>query len=575
MTDRVTWHAKRAVNGEVIAGELHRLACQRHLNDLERQNTEDFPYYWDEDAARRIIDYAETLTIGEGDEPQPVRLIEEQAFTMGCIFGWKKSANDKRRFRRAYESVARQNGKSFKNGIYGTYIGGFGGYRYGKLFTAATKKRQSRIVWEEMSKFIKSDPDLAEYFTVKDYISQIRCTATECTIEALSKEAGLDDGFRSIFSAIDEVHQHRDNSVYKALYNGTKKLKETLVSMITTRGFDLNGFGKEMDDYAVSVLRGIAQAEDLFVDIYAPDDTDDIWDLEAAKKANPLLYRDIEAWETFAQDMQTAKDMGGAEERDFIVKSLNRWARDTNRAFISPDILAQCLQKHSLEQHRGQTCTVGLDLSGGGDLTSFAFDFDCEEPESAYFYSHSFMPRGRMDEHIQYDIAPYDVWESHGLITVTGGATDFKNDYKFIINELKRLHDEYDLHFAAIGIDPHNADGIIADLEQFGCPIIVVTQSARNLNDATVDIQLQAKSGKLILDKDNELLSYSINNAETVQNSFGEIKIDKKDGARRKRIDPCDACVDARFVKMTLKKQPEPIDYNNALNDYLALMGAE
>jgi phage terminase large subunit-like protein len=575
MADRVTWHAQRAVNGEVIAGELHILACQRHLRDLERQNTEEFPYYWDEEAAARIIDYAETLTIAEGEQMRPVKLIEEQAFDMGCIFGWKKCSNDKRRFRRAYESEARQNGKSFKNGIYGTYIGGFGGYRYGKLFTAATKKRQSRIVWEEMAKFIRSDADLSEYFVIKDYISQIRCTDTDCTIEALSKEAGLDDGFRAIFAAIDELHQQKDNSIYKALYNGTKALLETLISMITTRGFDPNSFAKEIDDYAVAVLRGLVIAEDFFADIYAPDENDSTWDIEAAKKANPLLYRNDELWKTFIQDMQTAKDMGGAEERDFIVKSLNRWSRDTTRTFIAPDILAKCLQAHKLEKHRGQTCTVGLDLSGGGDLTSFAFDFDDEQPESAYFYSHSFMPRGRLNEHIQYDVAPYDIWESHGLITVTGGETDFKNDYKFIVNELKRLKEEYDLQFAAIGIDPHNADGVIGDLEQFGCPIIVVTQSARNLNDATIDIQLQAKSGKLILDKDNELLTYSFNNAEIVMNSFGEIKIDKKDGARRRRIDPCDACVDARFVKMTLKKQEQPVDLQKSLEEYLALMGMD
>jgi phage terminase large subunit-like protein len=58
-------------------------------------------------------------------------------------------------------------------------------------------------------------------------------------------------------------------------------------------------------------------------------------------------------------------------------------------------------------------------------------------------------------------------------------------------------------------------------------------------------------------------------------NSFGEIKIDKKDGARRRRIDPCDACVDARFVKMTLKKQEQPVDLQKSLEEYLALMGMD
>lgn len=571
IADRVTWHAKRVLNGEVISGELHALACQRHLDDLKKQNTEEFPYYWDINEANKIITFAETLTIGEGEAPKPVHLIEEQAFDMGCLFGWKKCSNDKRRFRQSYESMARQNGKSFKNGIYGTYIGGFSGYKYGKLFTVATKKRQSRIVWEEMAKFIRSDPDLSEYFAVKDYKSQILCLQSDCTIEALSKEAGLDDGFRSIFCAIDELHQHKDNGIYKALYNGTKALLETLISMITTRGFD-NNFCREMDDYAISVLRGLERADDLFVDIYCPSENDDVWDIENAKKANPLLYRNPELWATFEADMNRAKKMGGSEERDFIVKSLNMWAKNSSREFVKADKLKKALKISPLEKYRGCSCTVGLDLSSGGDLTSFALDFDNDEPDSAYFYSHSFMPRGRQEEHIKSDIAPYDLWENKGLITVTGGEMDFKNDYRFIISKLRELKETYELDFKAIGVDPHNADGILADLEEFGCPVIIVTQSARNLNDATIDIQLQVESEKLTLDKANELLTWSFNNAEMVENSFGEKKIDKKDGARSKRIDPVDACVDARYVKLQLKKQEQPIDLNASMTNYLSMM---
>ena len=77
--------------------------------------------------------------------------------------------------------------KTFENGIIGTYIAAFDGYNYGKLFTAATKKRQSRLAWEEMSKFIMIDPDLAELFSVKDYKSLIICDATGSTIEACSR----------------------------------------------------------------------------------------------------------------------------------------------------------------------------------------------------------------------------------------------------------------------------------------------------------------------------------------------------------------------------------------------------
>ena len=262
VVDKVTQYATAVVQGKVKCGNLHRLACQRHLNDLKKQRTKDFPYYWDVNAAMRSLHYAETLTIAEGNEPRQVKLIPSQVFDIGCTFGWKKTVNDMRRFRRRYKSLARQNGKTFENGILGTYIAGFSGYRHGKLFTVATKKRQARLAWEEMSKFITIDPDLNELFAVKDYKSLIIAEETECTIEALSREAGLDDGVRAIFASIDELHQHPDHQAYKAIYNGTRSLPETLVSMITTRGDKLNSFCKEMDDYAIKVLKGLTRADD-------------------------------------------------------------------------------------------------------------------------------------------------------------------------------------------------------------------------------------------------------------------------------------------------------------------------
>ena len=571
--DRVTEHASRVVSGDIISGKLHFLACKRHLDDLKRQNKPDFPYYWDPNKAAEVLNYAETLTIAEGDAPKPVKLIDSQAFDIGITFGWLKSTNNKRRFRRRYKSMARQNGKTFENGIMGTYIAGFGGYNYGKLFTVATKKRQARLAWEEMAKFITIDPDLGEYFDVKDYKSVIECLGTYCTIEALSKEAGLDDGFRSIYSSIDEIHQHKDNKIYKALYNGTRSLPETLVSMITTRGDRLNSFCKEMDDYAIKILNGLATAEDFFVDIYCLDPDDDPFNPDNWIKANPFICApgNEELFEVLKTDAQTAKDMGGSDLRDFLTKSLNMWVENTDDSFINTEKWAKCASDRTLNDFKGRKCWVGLDLSSGGDLTTIALEF--EEPEDKYYiYSHSFMPRGRLEEHIETDLAPYDLWEQMELVTVTGGSGDFKNDYKFIINHLRELKESYDLEFMGVGIDPHNADGILADLEAFGCPVIVVTQSARSLNDATVDIQLVVKSENLEYNRNNELLTWSFVNAKVVRNSFDEIKVDKRPGQRFKRIDPVDAVIDAHAC-MIKHKTKEVVDVQSELEKYLDAMG--
>lgn len=582
MTDRVTEYARQVVltgrypdTGQ-LCGKLHILACRRHLKDLEKQNTSAFPYYWDVDAAQRVLDYAETLTVAEGMEPKPVKLMGCQAFDIGCTFGWKKTINGARRFRRRYKSISRQQGKTFENGIMGSYIAGFSGYKHGKLFTVATKKRQARLAWEEMAKFIRIDPDLGELFDVKDYKSVIIALETECTIEALSRESGLDDGFRAIFASIDELHQHKDNSVYKAIYNGTRSLFETLVSMITTRGKTLNSFCKEMDDYAIKVLKGLVPDEDFFIDIYCLDEGDDLKDEANWSKSCPYSCADPERLATLRQDAQTAFAMGGQELADFICKCLNMWVKNTDDQYIDPDAWTACGSDRTLKDITDASyrdCWVGLDLSSGGDLTTLALEFPMSGGRY-YLYSHSFMPRGRLDEHVETDLAPYGLWESKGLITVTGGSTEFMNDYAFIVAHLSEIRERYGLNFLGIGIDPHNAAGVLQDLEELGCDVVKITQSARNLNDATDAIRLLTKSGQIEYDKNNELLTWSMVNAAVVRNSFNEIKVDKKPGAKFKRIDPVDAVIDAHALNLiTNGTGDKDTELSDGLGAYLALMG--
>ena len=582
MTDRVTEYARQVVltgrypdTGQ-LCGKLHILACRRHLKDLEKQNTSAFPYYWDVDASQRVLDYAETLTVAEGMEPKPVKLMGCQAFDIGCTFGWKKTINGARRFRRRYKSISRQQGKTFENGIMGSYIAGFSGYKHGKLFTVATKKRQARLAWEEMAKFIRIDPDLGELFDVKDYKSVIIALETECTIEALSRESGLDDGFRAIFASIDELHQHKDNSVYKAIYNGTRSLYETLVSMITTRGKKLNSFCKEMDDYAIKVLKGLVPDEDFFIDIYCLDEGDDLKDEANWSKSCPYSCADPERLATLRQDAQTAFAMGGQELADFICKCLNMWVKNTDDQYIDPDAWTACGSDRTLKDITDvgyRDCWVGLDLSSGGDLTTLALEFPMSGGRY-YLYSHSFMPRGRLDEHVETDLAPYGLWESKGLITVTGGSTEFMNDYAFIVAHLSEIRERYGLNFLGIGIDPHNAAGVLQDLEELGCDVVKITQSARNLNDATDAIRLLTKSGQIEYDKNNELLTWSMVNAAVVRNSFNEIKVDKKPGAKFKRIDPVDAVIDAHALNLiTNGTGDKDTELSDGLDTYLALMG--
>ena len=562
MVDLVTRHAENVVadKTDYPNGELHILACKRHLKDLEKQNTDEFPFYWDEKASLDVIRFHEDLTIGEGYEKSKIKLLPHQQFDFGSLFGWK-TKKGYRRFRRSYISMARQNGKSFMNGGLGTYVAGFSGYQNGKLFTAATKRRQAKIVWDETKKFISSDPDLSELFRVQDWKSTITANHTKCTIEALSKEGGLDEGFRAIFVSIDELHQMRDNSVYSSLYRGTRALAETLISMITTRGKDLNTFAYDIDSLAVSILENVFIADDFYVNIYSADEDDKFSSDEALAKANPFLVTRPLLWENLIDDRSSALHMGGMELRDFVSRSLNRWFEDAENSYIDTKAWNENATNLSLKSMQGKECFVGLDLSSGGDLTSIGFDFDLGNGDS-FIESHSFMPKGRLQEHIIEDLAPYDVWLSKELLTVTGGEDAFITDYLYIINYLKSVIREFDLKVLGIGYDRHNISSLLPYLDDFGVPLMEIPQSARFLNDATSAIRLEVKSGKVKHNHRNELLTWSFANATTEENSFGEIKVDKKGKTRGRRIDPVDSIINARAMR--LEVQPE-VDLNEKI----------
>lgn len=564
--DRATLHAERVVSGQEPSCLTHRMACERHLNEIAKQGTKEFPFVWCPEKSEKILRYAEMLTIAEGAQPRPVRLHDFQCFDLGVPFGWVHAETGFRRIRRKYKSVARQNGKTFENGITGSYIANWGGYNFGKLFTAATKKRQARIAWEEIQKFITVDKDLQALFDVKDYKSLIIAKRTGCTIEALSRESGLDDGFRAIFCSVDEIHQHKDNGIYKALYNGQASLDEALISMITTRGKSLNSFCREMDDYCLQILAGTAEADDFFVDIYTLDKEDDPFDESVWYKANPHLVTVPSALEQLRRDAQTAKQMGGFEMSDYMTKRQNLWYEYGDTQYITPNEWKLGRTELTIENMRGRRCFAGLDLSSGGDLTSLALLFPLDDGK-IYVWSHSYIPAKRLEEHIITDTAPYDVWAKSGLLTPSEAVGGLKNDYLQIVADLKELQEKFEINIACIGYDPHNADAFLEELDTLGAPLLEVKQSARFLSDTTVDFALEVKAGNVLYDQRNALMSWSIVNAKKTKNSFGEIKVDKEVNARHARIDVVDAIIDAHVAYRKSSKEETP-DYETVVEDY-------
>lgn len=572
LLDRTTQYAVDVVEGRIKdVGNRVLQACERHLEDLEKQKLAPYRYYFDVEEAENIINYAENLVLAEAEEYQTVECYPYQCFILGSLNGWRVKEKGYRRFRTSYVQLGRQNGKSFINGILASYFGNFTTRSFGKIFLTATKQDQAAIIFKEIEKFIKSDPDLQELFKIKEHNYTIECLETGTIIKAVSGDTKSMDGFAVYLGIVDEYHAHKTNQMYKLLEGGIKKQKSALISVITTAGFNMTSPCYRLYEQCCQILDGVYTNDSQFIYIAELNEGDDPWKPENWIKANPILEFDEDALENLKPIADTARQMGGEDLRDFMVKQLNMWIQFSTDTYIQ-DIRwwKQCRSDKTLKDFIGSKCYIGVDLSSGGDLTSIVYLFPYwKDGVKKYFvHHHSYMPKNAVNEHMVSDDVPYDVWIKKGLITVTETLGGIKTDYKYILSEIQKTVDEYNLQVELICYDPHNASAFIGDLDEMGYDTMMIRQTAKVLNDATVDLRLTMKAGDIEHSGDDELLQWAISNAKTIKNSYGEIKIDKETSTDR--IDPLDAMIDAWSEAM---REEEEFDVNESIENWLENFG--
>ena len=111
--DEITGYAQDCIEGRIISCRKHKWACERLLNDVGRIGAEDWPYIWDEEEARKIVDWFLELRHSKGVlSGKPIELTAWQKFRLCQLFGWKNRDTGLRRFKKTFTEVARKNAKS-------------------------------------------------------------------------------------------------------------------------------------------------------------------------------------------------------------------------------------------------------------------------------------------------------------------------------------------------------------------------------------------------------------------------------------------------------------------------------
>ena len=562
---------------DYISGQSHKWACERFLRDISQSQEEDAWFYWDETEAKRIVDWFTYLRHSKGVlSGKPILLTPWQKFLLCQIYGWRRREDGKRRFKKSFFEVGRKNAKSqMEAGIalYEISVTAVKNDEAAEVYTAGTKKEQSRIVFEEAKLMLKGSPLITKF---KLGQTVIRHAKSGSTIKALSKEDGRSgDGTNPALLILDEYHQHKTAEFYDLALGGNTK--EPLLMIITTAGMDLTlpCYVTEYD-YCKKVLNPGTDTEDdeYLIDICEldPEDYKDISKLDDERlwvKANPIRMTYREGIEKIRGDYRIAKEQPD-HMTAFLTKCMNIWVMQKDNQYMDMGKWKECETKKPPIELDVQPTYWGFDMSSKLDLTSVAavIPYQIDETDDTgkrivryFIFSHSFIPSWeKLREHMLKDKMPYDAWVRNGFLTVTETPVV---DQSTVMRYVMDFSQEHGLDVQCLCFDPANASKIMMDLSEEGYDVEEVFQSHKSLNESTMTFREMVYAGRVSYEP-NPLLNYAMSNAVVRQNN-GLIKIDKD--ATTKRIDPVDAILCA--FKLALYHDFSMEDYGDYLDRFL------
>lgn len=520
--ERALSYAQRVVGGEEVAGRFERLACQRFLRDLDREGGDDFPYVLDRVAGARICLFIELLPHIKGEWAKPVyvdgklgyaklRLEDWQVFNEFQLFGWKHVVTGLRRFRRAYEEVARKNAKSTRAAARQLYLLAADGEPGAHCYSAATTGEQAREVFDVARHMALREPEFLARFGVEVGKHDITIPSTASSFKPLNAEGSTLDGLNIHGTVVDEMHAHKTRAVWDVLDSATGARAQPLISVITTAGSDRSGVCYELRDYTIKVLEGTVEDDTWFGIIYTIDDGD-IWhDPKVWRKANPNLGISVKL-----DDMEAASRKALAQHSavaNFLTKRLNVWISSSS-AYMDMQAWKHCADDTlQLEDFFGEPCWIGMDLAEKHDFAALVLVF--RRGDDWYFFPRLYLNEAAIE---QSGNAHLQGWARAGHVVVTDGNV---TDFDVIADDLRRYWADFDVQ--EIPFDPALSRYFATKLIEEGLPLVEVRQAPMFFTQPMIQLENLVLERKLHFDG-NPVFSWMMGNVEASTSKFSGLK---------------------------------------------------
>lgn len=515
----------RIESGEIITSRRVKAVYSRLVAEMDNKS-DDYPYYFDEEAGERPIIFIETFCKqSQGVIGAPIELELFQKAFIQTLFGFLEKESGFRRFRETLFLCGRKNGKS-------TLLAGIALYMLiadyegaAEIYSVATKKDQAKKVLTEAANMRKQSPELRAITTKRR--NDIYFSATSSFFEALASDSNTLDGLNSHAVIIDELHAIRDRNLYEVMKQSTSSRNQPLVVMITTAGTVRECIFDNMYELACDIADGKIKDDTFLPILYELDSRDEWTDPQMWVKANPGLGK-IKKYKTLAAFVERAKkspaDLPGVLCKDFNFRenASNAWLSFAEIQNTATFDISEVYDTYAIG---------GCDLSATTDLTAATLLIRKPSDPTVYVLQHYFLPSARVErlEEKNTNEAPYRIWAERGLLTicngnrvnfsdVTGWFVEMRDKYK--IDPLKI---GYDRALAGYWVDEMTANGFT--MEPVAQGPFTWSQPMREMGAALAD--------KIVNYNDNPILKWCLSNTAVKKSGINNIQPVKITESRR------------------------------------------
>lgn len=532
ISDAATQYALEVVAGERVAGPHVRGQCARHLRDMAEGHKRGLVWNVEESEKAQGF-YADVLKLNGGDyEGKPFELLPWQKFVVGLLFGWY-GIDGFRRFRNAYIETAKGSGKSPLAAGVGMKGLVADNEPRAEIYSAATKKDQAMILFRDAVAMVDQSPELSKRLQKSgtgERCWNLAYSAQGAFFRPISSDDGQ-SGPRPHIGLIDELHEHKTNTVVEMMRAGTKSRRQALIFMITNAGHNRMGPCWSYHEYGAKVASGEVEDDAFFPFVCGLDESDDPFADETCwPKSNPSLQdADLPGMKYIREQVVEAK---GMPSKEAIVRRLNfcQWT-DAESPWISGEVWRGAQRDFDWQDLRGRRAVAGLDLSSTTDLTGMVFLVEpIEAGEPWLLVPFAWLPDVELQRKADTDRVPYIQWRAEGYLDTTPGRAISK---RVILQKLSAMCDFFEI--IAVGYDRWRIEDLMALAADDGISLPEmkpVGQGYKDFSPALETFERMLLNGE-IAHSGHKVLDWCMSNAVIEQDGAENRKLSKEKATGR------------------------------------------